>query len=114
MTVAVEPPIEVPLDGLTHSQRLRLLDTWPVIAARYPEEPAMRLAAYRGARQYIAGDLSTTSAGGALATARGHEKLAIAAACQIAIMAVGDGRPESHIAAELGVDRMTVRKWVGK
>lgn len=32
----------------------------------------------------------------------------------MALSAISDGIPESQVAAECGVDRMTVRKWLGK
>jgi hypothetical protein len=33
---------------------------------------------------------------------------------QAAIAANSDGLPETQIAAEVGVNRMTVRRWLGK
>lgn len=32
----------------------------------------------------------------------------------MALSAIKDGIPEAQVAAECGVDRMTVRKWLGK
>lgn len=32
----------------------------------------------------------------------------------MAISAINDGVPEAQVAVECGVDRMTVRKWLGK
>lgn len=49
-----------------------------------------------------------------LARARAAEREASRVAELMAKSAHSDGVPETHIAAELGVDRMTVRKWLGK
>lgn len=116
MTVAIEPPTEVSLDGLTHGQRLRLLDTWPAILARHPDDPATCLAVYRGVREYIDGTLTEVIAGNRLTKARRNEAIARAVARQVAIMAMdGAGTSqEKYVANNLGVDRMTVRNWIGK
>jgi predicted transcriptional regulator len=36
------------------------------------------------------------------------------AAASAAVTANADGTPETEIATELGVNRMTVRRWLGK
>lgn len=49
-----------------------------------------------------------------LAKARATVKEALRLAEILAQSAASEGIPETQIAAELGVDRMTVRKWAGK
>lgn len=49
-----------------------------------------------------------------LARARAASTEALQVAAEMAKDAAGEGIPETQIATELGVDRMTVRKWVGK
>lgn len=49
-----------------------------------------------------------------LARARAAAAEALRVAQIMAQSAHSEGVPETQIASELGVDRMTVRKWVGK
>ena len=49
-----------------------------------------------------------------LRAARSRLDDAMAAAEQAAITAYSDGTPETEIAKTLGVNRMTVRRWLGK
>lgn len=49
-----------------------------------------------------------------LAKARAAVAEALRIAEVLALSAHADGVPETQIATELGVDRMTVRKWLGK
>jgi DNA-binding GntR family transcriptional regulator len=49
-----------------------------------------------------------------LALARATVTEALRVAEILARSAHGEGIPETRIAEDLGVDRMTVRKWVGK
>lgn len=49
-----------------------------------------------------------------LATARKAERGIFDAAAALAVEAADAGKSEYRIAELLGVDRMTVRKWVGK
>ena len=49
-----------------------------------------------------------------LARARAAAAEALRVAEVLALSAYSEGVPETQIAAELGVDRMTVRKWIGK
>ncbi|HOY80605.1 MAG TPA: helix-turn-helix domain-containing protein [Rhodoglobus sp.] len=49
-----------------------------------------------------------------LARTRANVTEALRVASVMAQSANAEGVPETQIAAELGVDRMTVRKWVGK
>ena len=49
-----------------------------------------------------------------LARARAQAAEAFRVAEVLGRSAISEGVPEMQIAAELGVDRMTVRKWAGK
>lgn len=49
-----------------------------------------------------------------LAKARAAVTEALQSAELMARSAYAEGEPETQIAADLGVDRMTVRKWLGK
>lgn len=53
-------------------------------------------------------------AGENLRAAREAQQAALEAARTAALDAIAHGTPESVVAQELGVDRMTVRKWAGK
>lgn len=53
-------------------------------------------------------------AGKKIQSARKAESAAMDAAMTAAINAAAANIPETTIASELGVDRMTVRKWLGK
>ena len=53
-------------------------------------------------------------AGRRLRSARNAEKKAMEDARVAALAAIEDGVSEASVAKVLGVDRMTVRKWVGK
>lgn len=55
-----------------------------------------------------------TEAGERLRLARDDEREVFKAAREIAVRAIAAGQPEAVCASMLGVDRMTVRKWVGK
>ncbi|MCG5431252.1 helix-turn-helix domain-containing protein [Mycobacterium sp. MYCO198283] len=49
-----------------------------------------------------------------LARARAAQAEALRFAAVLARSARAEGVPETQIAEELGVDRMTVRRWIGK
>jgi hypothetical protein len=53
-------------------------------------------------------------AGRRLRSARKAEQAALEAAKVAAVQAIKEGQTEVAVAAALGVDRMTVRKWAGK
>lgn len=52
--------------------------------------------------------------GGDIRTARAALAAVMETARKAAIQAYDKGTPEAQIARELSVDRMTVRKWLGK
>lgn len=87
------------------------------IASRYPGEDQAqeREAALTAAAQVLTGDLLLETAGEALSQARLDSSLALASARQVARMAVlYGGTPQAVAAREAGIDRMTVRKDLGK
>lgn len=53
-------------------------------------------------------------AGRKLRSARKAEQAALETAKVAALQAIEEGQTEVAVAATLGVDRMTVRKWAGK
>jgi hypothetical protein len=87
------------------------------IAERYPDEDDReeREAALSAAAQCLTGDLLLETAGEDLRRARADASRAMAAARQMARMAVlHGGTPQAVAAREAGIDRMTVRKDLGK
>jgi hypothetical protein len=86
------------------------------IEARYPGEgyEMEREAALTAVTQYLLGEASPAGVGDELATARLGEMQARARAQQVAVMAVQDGMSEAEAARQVGLDRMTVRKALGK
>jgi len=94
----------------------RFVQVWTDLARRYPdsEDAAVRDAALHAAVRYIGGYLTPADVGKTLAKARAKADEAMAAARQVAVMAVDDGAPEATTARDVGVDRMALRKWLGK
>lgn len=79
-----------------------------------PDDEANRTAALSAAVQYLLGEITLPDAGAALLSARGHAAVELAATQQIARMAALDGLPETETARQAGLDRMTIRKVLGK
>lgn len=109
-------PPNLSLDRLTKDQRLRLADCWTSICHRYPDETSaedieLRKVAYRAAYEYLIGALTVHGAGVSLRRTRAQDSIATAVARQVAILSVADGMPETKASIELGIDRMTVRRW---
>lgn len=75
-----------------------------------------RAAARQAAALYLLGDLDTYDAGDALADARRALDAAAAAARVVVMLANEDRGPghEAPLSREVRVDRLTVRKWIGK
>jgi 2-methylaconitate cis-trans-isomerase PrpF len=63
---------------------------------------------------YHAGQISLARLGRKLAQARSHQAKVTAAARAVAALAVADGTSEVVAARELGIDRGTLRIWLGK
>lgn len=101
--------------GLNEQQVADLLYTANTIDARYPdpddveERDTALIAAYRAMAAEDLDDL-ITEYGDRLFAARHAEVLALAALRQLA----GYGYPEGTFARQAGIDRMTVRGWLGK
>jgi DNA invertase Pin-like site-specific DNA recombinase len=64
--------------------------------------------------QYLLGETTIADAGESLLRARVRAAEALAAVQQIAVMCVADGMSEAEAARRAGIDRMTVRKALGK
>lgn len=101
---------------LTDEQYDRLLGEAREIADRYPGPDGEQWAAVAlaAALAYITGDLSPQEAGTALLRARIAEREASVTAQEVARLTVLDGSSEVAAARMTGLDRMTVRKALGK
>jgi hypothetical protein len=97
---------------VTDEQRQRLLAEADRIAERYPDpdDQEERDTAFAVAVAYVLGDDTLDSVGRRVRAGR----RALIEARQIAVMAIEDGASEASAARDLGVDRMTIRKWRGK
>lgn len=105
------------LSDLTGEQIERLMAESDRIGERYPDpdEQDLREAALSAAVQYLLGETTIDDAGRALTKARLEQDRAMAAAQQLAAMAVEDGLMSEYQAADRArIDRMTVRKALGK
>lgn len=104
--------------GLTGEQVGELQHTADDIAARWPDEDDRdeREAALTAAYRLMAGDDDVVEElGQVLADARSTELRALAGLQQAAITLVPTHREsEAGFGRRAGVDRMTVRKWLGK
>lgn len=103
-------------DQLNAGQRFRLAEEVHLIDERYPDpdESYLREAAMTAAVQYMLGDLHPDDAGRSLTEARLAQARAMAASKQVAVMACHDGADEADMARRTCIDRMTVRKVLGK
>lgn len=105
------------LDQLTDEQLVRLTAESRAIDARYPDEDDghLREAALSAAAQYLLGDTEPGDFGRVLTAARLAEAQAYAASQQVAAMLCHDNPRYETRAAELtGIDRMIVRRMLGK
>jgi hypothetical protein len=103
-------------DDLTAEQIERVATEARRIDQRYPsgdDDPGCE-AALSAAVQYLLGETSAEEVNRALIEARRRERAAYMAAEQIAVMLVGDGTPEATAARQAGIDRMSLRKALGK
>lgn len=124
------------LDDMTDEQREQISDEAEKIAARYPEADqaderehalsvAVELILDDATLESIADELVAarvdvrtraeiaSAAAELLATARAREARALVASQQAALMMIASGGSQSETARTLGVDRMTVRSWLG-
>ena len=114
-----DAPTTGPLDAwlasvmptLNAAQRARLDDAISQTAAASDAE---RMIVLTTTVNYMTGQVDVDKAGTALKAARVMEIRARMAAKQIAKLAIEDGATEHGTAKKLGVDRMAIRKWLGK
>lgn len=101
---------------LTADELDRFAEAWDAISDRYPREDEQeeRTAALVAAVQYLLGETSPDDAGRTLVRARAQLAEALAAARQVAVMAIADGASEYALHERLGVTRRTLRQWLGK
>lgn len=105
--------------GLTGEQLTELLDQANEIEERYPDEDdqAERDAALTAAYRLMSGEQGAVidELAKQLTTARAVEARALAGLGQAARILIPAGEmSEAGFANKAGVDRMTVRKWLGK
>jgi len=100
--------------GLDAAQRARLEQAARDAALLYPDNDELRGEAITAATQYLLGLLDPLSVGADLARVRLEDQRVRARVRQIAVMAFADGRSERSIARDVGVDRMNLRRWLGK
>jgi hypothetical protein len=79
-----------------------------------PEYERERAVALTATARWLLGEMTTVEAGRAMIETYEHAALALAAARQIARMAVLEGVPEQEAAREAGVDLETIRRDVGR
>lgn len=102
--------------GLTEEQIHELLDQADEIEERYDGDQDEVREALITAHRILVGDSDVVAELAARRTeARAAEANAVAGLQQAAVMLVSSGAAtESGFARQAGVDRMTVRKWLGK
>ena len=103
-------------DDLTEGQRERFAAEWDEIDARYPDpdDSDERLAALAACVQYLLGETDVYQAGFEREAAQREAARAYAASRQVARMAALDGASEVQAARSASIDRMTLRKDLGK
>lgn len=100
------------LDRLTENDLQRIDAEVADIERRWPGpgyEPE-RQAALAATARWLAGEITTSMAGSALIQAHERAALALAAARQVARLAVLDGMPVEQAAAETGVEPATLQR----
>lgn len=98
----------------TGAARRRFASIFKELNVRYQDNEPVRDAALLAAAKYLTGDITPAEVGKTLAAARRRADSQLAAARIISELAVADGAGETHTAREVGVDRMALRKWLGK
>jgi len=89
---------------------------WDAIDEQYPDEgdQDIRAEVLSAAVQYLLEETAIDEAGAKRTATRMESLRASAAAQQIALMAIEDGMSETEAARRSGVDRMWLRKRLGK
>lgn len=103
-------------DEMSPDQTARFARVWDEIGQRYPDsdDQDLREAVLSAAVQYLLGDLTVDQAGQERSATLAAERRASAVAQQVAMMAVEDEVPEAQAARRAGIDRMWLRKLLGK
>ncbi|MCR1785288.1 hypothetical protein KVF89_22300 [Nocardioides carbamazepini] len=102
-------------DTLTGDQKDDLAGVIDAITCRYSDEDDERRdAAVAGATSLALGDLTLEDAADAWRTAREAERAAMAALTGAILMADQEGDSEASIVKQTRVNRMTIRKALGK
>lgn len=103
-------------DEMTDEQAKRFTAGLELISTRYPEpdDQMERDAATSATVQCILGETTVQEQARNLRDARIHTATTMAAAQQVARLAVRDGAPKATTACQIGLDRMTMRKVLGK
>lgn len=103
-------------DDLTGEQYSRLVDEATSIADRYPDpdDEADMDDALEAALEYLLGETGPADVGADLTRVRIAARTAMVRAQEVARLAVQDGMSEVRAAETCQVDRMTVRKALGK
>jgi len=99
---------------LNAAQRARLDQVAREAALLYPDDAELQRVAIDAATDYLLGRADLVSAGAELARVRLEQQHIRARARQVVVLAFADGHSERSIAREVGVDRMNVRRWLGK
>lgn len=89
-------------------------EAWTRLHERYPDDQDLRESGLLAAAMFLSGELTPQDLGKAVAHHRREAEETLAAARSVGELAVKKGAAESPTAAALGVDRMTLRKWLGK
>ena len=102
-------------DTLTDDQKDALAGAADGIEERYPDEDDdRRQAAMIAASQVAFGDTTLTEAADAWRAAKQAERAAMAALTGAVLMADRSGETEAAIVKATGINRMTIRKALGK
>lgn len=102
------------LDALPVDRRARLHRIAAEAAQLYPNDLALYIAAVDAAADYLTGKADLHAAGRSLARARRDEQLWRARVRAMVVLACDDGMSERAVTKAANVDRMNIRKWLGK
>ncbi|MGV7301758.1 hypothetical protein PJK45_21470 [Mycobacterium kansasii] len=102
------------VNGLEATQRTRLDRAARDAERLYPDNPELRRVALEAAADYLLGRTDACGVGAELARVRRQERRIRARVRQIAVMAVADGHSEHSVARQIGVNRINLRRWLGK
>lgn len=104
-------------EEMTEEQRARFEAEAEVATERIGDDPDLaheRETAWSTIVQYILGDITLDEAGAARRAARIEERRTLLVSQALARLAAQDGVPEAETGRRLSLDRMAVRKLLGK